>query len=120
MGQGRRNNLNSSETAATERVGAGENNANPLMSNVGEDEANENNDGMDNSHSTMNEEQMNEIINGSRANLRDDSSSANSDDGVGLRLGLGAASRVADARPAAASNHDRQLPIDPSGNRTNM
>lgn len=102
----------------TERLG-GENAAN-LLSNVGEDEPNENNDGMDNSHSTMNEEQMNEIINGSRANLRDDSSSANSDD-VGLRLGLGA-SRAAEARAAgaAASNNDRQLPMDPSGNRNNI
>ena len=90
------------------------------MGAAAEDDGNEINDALENSHSTMNEEQMNEIINGSRANLRDDSSSANSDE-VGLRLGLAAGSRARESRPTgAAADHDSSLPMDPSGTRNNI
>lgn len=110
------------DSATTERIGS--NAAANLISTAAEDEGNENNDALENSHSTMNEEQMNEIINGTRANLRDDSSSANSDD-VGLRLGMASTSRIIDSRPNAgaavtSNNADSQLPMDPSGNRNNI
>ena len=72
-------------------------------------------DGADgNSQSTMNEEQMNEIINGTRQDRAEDSSSQASDDGTaGIRTGL--ASR---ARGSTSGNReDVPLPMDPSGNR---
>lgn len=72
-------------------------------------------DGADgNSQSTMNEEQMNEIINGSRRDRMEDSSSQGSEDGAtGIRMELANRARGS----TSGNNEDGPLPIDPSGNR---